>query len=69
MRLLRPLLVSLTLLSSYVAAQDFNAPDVPKQKHNYQVCALSSLHKCNANLLQSDVARMRKIVIDRQVIR
>jgi hypothetical protein len=52
-----------------VAAQDFNAPDVPKQKHNYQVCALNSLHKCNANLLQSDVARMRKIVIDRQVIR
>ncbi|KAJ7667986.1 Hsp90 protein-domain-containing protein [Mycena polygramma] len=48
MRLLRPLFVSLTLLSSYVAAQDFDAPGVPKEKHTYQ----------------SDVARLRKIVIN-----
>ncbi|KAJ7904479.1 heat shock protein Hsp90 [Mycena olivaceomarginata] len=48
MRLLRPLLLSLTLLSSYVVAQDFDAPDVPKEKHDYQ----------------SDVARLRKIVIN-----
>ncbi|KAJ7507789.1 heat shock protein Hsp90 [Mycena galericulata] len=49
MRLLRPLFVSLALLSTYVAAQDFDA--VPKEKHNYQ----------------SDVARLRKIVINRHV--
>ncbi|KAJ6484984.1 Hsp90 protein-domain-containing protein [Mycena vitilis] len=48
MRLLRPLFVSLALLSSYVAAQDFDAPG--KEKHTYQ----------------SDVARLRKIVINRQ---
>ncbi|KAJ7283667.1 Hsp90 protein-domain-containing protein [Mycena rebaudengoi] len=51
MRLLRPLVLSLTLLSSSVLAQDFDAPDVPKEKHNYQ----------------SDVARLRKIVINRQI--
>ncbi|KAJ7228675.1 Hsp90 protein-domain-containing protein [Mycena pura] len=45
MRLLRPLLVSLTLLSSYVAAQDFDDPGLQKEKHDYQ----------------SDVARLRKI--------
>ncbi|KAF7355281.1 Heat shock protein [Mycena sanguinolenta] len=50
MRLLRPLLLSLTLVSSYAAAQDFDGSDVPKEKHNYQ----------------SDVARLRKIVINRQ---
>ncbi|KAJ7700068.1 Hsp90 protein-domain-containing protein [Mycena rosella] len=48
MRLLRPLFLSLALVSSYVAAQDFDAPDVPKEKHSYQ----------------SDVARLRKIVIN-----
>ncbi|KAJ6613464.1 heat shock protein Hsp90 [Mycena sp. CBHHK59/15] len=48
MRLLRPLFLSLTIISSYVSAQDFDAPNVPKEKHNYQ----------------SDVARLRKIVIN-----
>ncbi|KAJ7744442.1 heat shock protein Hsp90 [Mycena maculata] len=52
MRLLRPLFVSLALLSAYVTAQDFDAPDVPKEKHSYQ----------------SDVARLRKIVINRQAL-
>ncbi|KAJ7179213.1 Hsp90 protein-domain-containing protein [Mycena filopes] len=45
MRLLR--LFSLALLS-YAAAQDFDAPEVPKEKHSYQ----------------SDVTRLRKIVIN-----
>ena len=46
MRLLSPLLLSLALLAR---AQDFDAPGVQKEKHNYQ----------------SDVARLRKIVINR----
>ncbi|KAJ7129695.1 Hsp90 protein-domain-containing protein [Mycena epipterygia] len=46
MRFLR--LISLTLISAYVAAQDFDAPGVPKEKHSYQ----------------SDVTRLRKIVIN-----
>jgi len=48
MRLLRPFVLSLTVLSSYVRAQDLDYTDVPKEKHDYQ----------------SDVARMRKIVIN-----
>ncbi|KAF7332190.1 Heat shock protein [Mycena kentingensis (nom. inval.)] len=46
MHLLRPLVLSLSLLLA--AAQDFDAPGVHKEKHSYQ----------------SDVARMRKIVIN-----
>ncbi|KAJ7095368.1 Hsp90 protein-domain-containing protein [Mycena belliarum] len=45
MRFLRPILLSLALVSSHVAAQDFDAPGVAKEKHSYQ----------------SDVARLRKI--------
>ncbi|KAJ7068255.1 Hsp90 protein-domain-containing protein [Mycena amicta] len=45
MRLLSPLLLSLSLLA---AAQDFDAPGLQKEKHSYQ----------------SDVARLRKIVIN-----
>ncbi|KAJ7276359.1 Hsp90 protein-domain-containing protein [Mycena haematopus] len=54
MRLLRPLLLSLTLLSSYAAAQDFDAPDVPKEKHNYQVCiaAQDALEKLRLTALK-----------------
>lgn len=65
MRLLR--LFSLALLS-YAAAQDFDAPDVPKEKHNYQVRTALNSH-CRSLLIscdsQSDVARLRKIVINR----
>lgn len=51
MRLFRPLLVSLGLLASCACAQDvpdLDSPAVPKEKHSYQ----------------SDVARLRKIVIN-----
>jgi heat shock protein beta len=49
MRLVRPLLFSLAFLSSYTAAEDATgATDIPKVKYNYQ----------------SDVARLRKIVIN-----
>jgi heat shock protein beta len=37
MRLLRPFVLSLTVLSSYVRAQDLDYTDVPKEKHDYQV--------------------------------
>ncbi|KAF6762628.1 heat shock protein Hsp90 [Ephemerocybe angulata] len=47
MRLINPLLLSLTLLSGYVLAQEGKAP-ADKVKHDYQ----------------SDVARLRKIVIN-----
>ncbi|TFK55689.1 heat shock protein Hsp90 [Heliocybe sulcata] len=52
MRLLRPLLLSIGLLASAAWAQevpDLDTPAVPKEKHDYQ----------------SDVARLRKIVINR----
>ncbi|KAH8118404.1 heat shock protein Hsp90 [Phellopilus nigrolimitatus] len=52
MRLFRSLLLTLTLLSTYGYAQDADAAaDVPNQKHEYQ----------------SDVARLRKIVINSDV--
>lgn len=48
MRILRPFLLTLSVLSSYAYAQDLDSDSVPKQKHAYQ----------------SDVARLRKIVIN-----
>ncbi|EIN10746.1 heat shock protein Hsp90 [Punctularia strigosozonata HHB-11173 SS5] len=48
MRVLRGLFLSLTLVGSLVSAQGFDSPNVPKEKHGYQ----------------SDVARLRKIVIN-----
>ncbi|KAH7929430.1 HSP90-domain-containing protein [Leucogyrophana mollusca] len=48
MRLLRSVVLTLTALSSYSFAQEASPDDVPKQKYNYQ----------------SDVARLRKIVIN-----
>lgn len=38
MRLLRPLVLTLTVLSSYVFGQEDETPGIPKEKHNYQVC-------------------------------
>ncbi|KAF8974761.1 Hsp90 protein-domain-containing protein [Flammula alnicola] len=52
MRLVRPLLLSLTFLASYVSAEDAGSTgEAPNMKHNYQ----------------SDVARLRKIVINREI--
>ncbi|EJD01373.1 ribosomal protein S5 domain 2-like protein [Fomitiporia mediterranea MF3/22] len=51
MRFLRPFLLSLSVVSSYAYAQDLDSDSVLKQKHAYQ----------------SDVARLRRIVINRDV--
>ncbi|OCB87541.1 heat shock protein Hsp90 [Sanghuangporus baumii] len=48
MRILRPFLLTLSVLSTYAFAQDVDSDSVPKEKHAYQ----------------SDVARLRKIVIN-----
>ncbi|KAL5527454.1 hypothetical protein ACEPAG_6245 [Sanghuangporus baumii] len=48
MHILRPFLLTLSVLSSYAFAQDVDSDSVPKEKHAYQ----------------SDVARLRKIVIN-----
>ncbi|KAL5508189.1 hypothetical protein ACEPAH_5808 [Sanghuangporus vaninii] len=48
MRILRPTLLTLSVLSTYAFAQDVDSDSVPKEKHAYQ----------------SDVARLRKIVIN-----
>jgi hypothetical protein len=40
---IRPLFLSLALVSSFVTAQDFDAPGVAKEKHSYQVSQALSL--------------------------
>ena len=66
MRLLSPLVFLTGILSVNVLAQD--ASDIPKQKHNYEVCGLATLYTefCLTSLCKSDVTRLRKIVINRQ---
>ena len=66
MRIARPLLLALSVLGSHVFAQDSSA-NVPKQKHDYQVCkcVLFNLSSTSQGTGQSDVARLRKIVINR----
>ena len=70
MWLLKPLLVvyHLSLLFSTVFAQDTNVADEPRQKISYQVSQVDwNFHGTFASSFfsQSDVARLRKIVINR----
>lgn len=62
MRLLRSLVLALSVLTSHTLAQD--ASDTPRVKQEYQVCLTKLL--CPVLIhAQSDVARLRKIVINR----
>lgn len=68
MRLLHPLILSLTALSSCVFAQDAGA-NTHKVKHDYQVghtlCLFCISVPQQIIVSQSDVARLRKIVVNR----
>lgn len=44
MRLLRALVLSLTVLLPHVLAQDFDVAGLPKEKHNYQVGNTTMIH-------------------------
>lgn len=73
MRLFRPLLFSLTFLASTVFTHDIDPgePVLSPVKHHYQAsfttdCETLELESIlTLYLIQSDVARLRKIVINR----
>lgn len=56
-------LLSFTFIALHALANEAT----PKIKHNYQVGHIS-IYKCPLTFLQSDVARLRKIVINRYVV-
>ncbi len=68
MRILPSLFLSLSFITSYVAAQD--GTDAQKETYDYQVWSVTLFFSFSFLLsldIQSDVARMRKIVINRYV--